>query len=249
MFPFYRMEGIVDPVMRKKGGPTKNKIRYDPRFSNTRRQNTEFGGCATATHFLLEALAPLRPGLGVTGSINKLLGSVQKMDEQSEWGQRAVALSACPGLLQGLNISRRLVLDNVIRHSFSFELSKQAPMASIDLPPLLPGVNCLHPKSYSFFQVIAVLGVIPDLYFKEKLDSYAPGEQFQSLPNQVVQTDWLQTNRPGPATRLELSLPLIPGTESYSKILSLAVRYGKLSPTAVVEPIPKAVASKVLAVA
>jgi hypothetical protein len=244
----YKMEGVDKPIMRKKGGPKKEKILHDPGFVNTRREMEEFGGRSAATRCILEAFAPLRPGHGTTGRINKLLASLQKMDSQSKWGQRAITLSLCPGLLQGLDISKRLTLGSIVQHSFSCGLSKQTNGAFVDLPALLPGVNCNHPKLYSFFRVIAVLGVIPDLHFQDKLDAYAPHENFQGQPPQVVQTDWQQTNRSSMATRLELSLPQAASTEGYSLQLSIALQYGKLGPTGMIEPAPKAIASKILAV-
>jgi hypothetical protein len=89
--------------------------------------------------------------------------------------------------------------------------------------------------------------VVPDLLYHELLKTYLPREGFQPVPAQCVETPWQQTNTASEASRLELSLPESPGAEGYSLLLSVAIQYGKLGVTGAIEPLPKAVASKVLA--
>lgn len=243
------MEGVEQPVVRRKGGASKEKILHDDCFANTRRVMDEFGGRSAATRHLLEALAPLRPGHGTTGRINSLLTALQKMDTSSPWGSRSVALSRCPQLLQGLDISRRLTLDGVLQTALHGHITRETLSARLDLPPLIPGVNCAHPKTPPFFQVVAVLGVMPDLYYHEPLDNYLPEEGYQGPPPHVVEMAWHQTNTPSEATALDLSLPQAPGVAGFSLVLSVALRYGKLGPTGAIEPLPKAVATRIVAVA
>jgi hypothetical protein len=236
-------------VVRRKGGAPKEKILHDPCFVNTRRNMGEFGGRSAASGYLLQAIAPFRPGHGVTGRINSLLTALQKMDTLSPWGRRSVAPSRCPQLLQGLDISRRLTLGSIVHNALGCCIARATLSAQITLPPLLLGVNCSHPKSYPFFQVVAVLGVMPDLFYREPLDDYQPLEGYLGAPPQLAETAWCQTNAPSEATALDLTLPQAPGVEGYSLVLSMALRYGKLSPTGAIEPLPKAVATRILAVA
>ena len=245
----YNMEGVEQPVVRRKGGAKREKILHDPCFENTRRVMGEFGGRSAASRYLLQAFAPLRPGHGTTGRINGLLTALQKMDTSSPWGERSVALSRCPQLFQGLDISRRLKLEDVLQTALHAHLTRDTRSARLDLPPLIPGVNCAHPKTPSFFQVVAVLGVMPDLFYRKQPGDYLPEEDFRPTAPQVAETAWHQTNTAPAATTLELTLPSAPGVDSYSLVLSVALRYGKLAPTGVVEPLPKAVAARILAVA
>jgi hypothetical protein len=104
----YKMEGVDQPIVRKKGGASKEKILHEACFENTRRTMGEFGARSAASRAILQAFAPLRPGHGTTGRINKVLTALQKMDAVNTWGRRSVALSLCPQLVQGLEISRRL---------------------------------------------------------------------------------------------------------------------------------------------
>jgi hypothetical protein len=245
---FYQIEGVEGTIARRKGGASKEKILHDPCFKNTRRTMWEFGGRSIASRYILEAFAPLRPGHGTTGRINKMLTALQKMDTISPWGCRSVALSLCPQLLQGLNISKRLLLDAILKNPVAGQLSRQELKANVTIPPIIPGLNCMHPKSHPYFRIIAVLGVVPDLIFKEQLGEYGPGEGFLPVPAQSTETPWHQTNTPVEAATLEMVLPQAPAVEGYSLMLSVAIQYGKLDPAGAVAPLPKALAAKIIAV-
>lgn len=244
----YTIEGRKGHFLRRKGGASKEKILHDPCFENTRRTMSEFGGRGPATHRILEALKPLRTGQGTTGALNRLLTIIQKLDAHSAWGQRAVGLSVAPGLLRGLDISRRLLLDEVLPNLPPCALSKEGLSGRVEVPALLPGVNCNHPKLYPFFRVVAVLGVVPDLFYIERLNSFLPEDGFRDVLPQKVETPWQQTNMASEAITLEVGLPEAPGVESFSLLLSLAIEYGRHGMTGAIEPVPKAVASKILEV-
>jgi hypothetical protein len=244
----FRMEGVDRPVVRRKGGAPRDKILHDPCFKNTRRNLGEFGGRGPATRYVLQAVQPLRPGLRTAGQINKILCAVQKLDTVAPWGRRSVALTRCPQLLQGLNISGRLAWEEVVRSETMHAVDRTALSARLAVPPLLPGVNCLHPKAYPFFRVVAVLGLVPDLAYTEALDAWAPGEGFTAVAAQHRETPWVQAARSSEAAVLDLALPRHPGIENFSLLLSAAIQYGKLGTNGDVEPLPKAVASRILVV-
>lgn len=244
----YKMAGVDQPVVRRRGGAPRQKILRDPGFENTRRTMTEFGGRSAATRLVLEALHPLRPGLGMTGQVNKILSAVQKLDLESAWGLRAVALSRCPQLLQGLDISRRLLWDRIIKAELNLQLHRDALSARLDVPPLLPGVNCDHHKTYPYFRIVAVLGVVPDLFYRKVPGAYLPVEGFGRVKPQVCQTSWQLTRKASEAVALELCLKDAPSLEDFSLLLSAAVQYGSPGAGGTIELQPHAVASKILAV-
>lgn len=244
----YKMAGVKEPVVRRKGGASRQRIRTDDCFVNTRRNNAEFGGRSKASHEVLQALLPLRPGGRTTGEINRVLAAVQKLDTTAPWGRRSVALSRCPALLQGLNISRRLEWQEVVKSELPHQLDRATRSALLEVPPLLPGVNCLHPKSYPFFRVVAVLGGVPDLYYHEPWGIYRPEEGFTPVGTVHVDTPWQPTARPADAYTLELELPRHPGVEHFTLLLSAAVQYGRPGLSGEVDLLPGAVASRILAV-
>lgn len=241
----YKMEGVKEPVVRRKGGASRQKILHDSCFENTRRCMGEFGGRSTATRYIFSAFGNLPRGRNTSGQINRRLTSLQRMDSRSPWGQRAVRLSQYPEVLRGLSITGRLTLDPIVPDLFACSLLREALQGRVEVPALLPGVNCHHPKAYPFFRVVAVLGVVPDLYYNELFNKFLPAEDF--IPLQKAETPWLPTTAAPPAT-LHLQLSQAPATEGFALVLSAGVEYGKLNPAGSVEPAPGAVAAKVLAV-
>ena len=244
----YKMVGVKEPVVRRKGGASGQRIKKDDCFVNTRRVNMEFGGRGTASGHVLGAFQPLRPGGRTTGEINRVLAAVQKRDTSASWGRRSVALSKCPQLLQGLNISRRLEWQDVVKGELLHAIDRAELSALLEVPPLLPGVNCTHLKSYPFFRVLAVLGAVPDLYYDEQLGQYAPEKGFAPVGTVYVLTPWLPTARAAEAYTLELALPRHPGVERFTLLLSAAVEYGRAGLDGEVDMVPGAVASRILAV-
>jgi hypothetical protein len=90
---------------------------------------------------------------------------------------------------------------------------------------------------------------MPDLFYHEGLDRYGPAEGFQTVLPQCIETPWEQTNAGSEANTLELVLPDGPGVEGFSLLLTVAIQYGKLGTGGTIEPLPKAVASKIISVA
>lgn len=243
----YRMEGVKSLILRRKGGASRQKILHAPCFENSRRCMGEFGGRSTATHYIFSAFGGLPRGRTTSGQINRRLTSLQRMDSQSPWGQRAVRLSLYPEVLRGLSITGRMSLDFILPDGFSCSLSRGALQGWVEIPALQPGVNCHHPKVYPYFRVVAVLGVVPDLFYNEVYNKFAPVESFIFIPQQKAETPWQPTTATA-SSILELQLQQAPTAEGYTLVLSAGVAYGKLNLAGEVEPAPMAVAAKVLAV-
>src|SRR3979490_2115183 len=79
------MEGII---LRRKGGPSKKKIKTHESFVVTRKNNEEFGGRSSASKWIRRTLLPLKPlsDYNIAGPINALLKPIQEMDSLSEFG-------------------------------------------------------------------------------------------------------------------------------------------------------------------
>ncbi|MBT1703214.1 hypothetical protein [Chryseosolibacter indicus] len=57
----YKMGGGDKIIIRKKGGASKEKIKHDAAFANTRRVNAEFGGRAMASKWIMQMLWCIKP--------------------------------------------------------------------------------------------------------------------------------------------------------------------------------------------
>lgn len=245
----YRMRGVDGIVLRQKGGASKEKIKSSPAFANTRRNNAEFGGRARASRWIMRMLWPQKAlaDYNIAGPLNALMKPIQALDTVSEWGKRNIILSKNPRLLEGFSLNRKTPFDSMIRTSLSYSLSRETRTAHIDIPELLPGINFYAPKSHPMFSVVAVLGMMPDLYYSEM--GYVPSASgYEETHVQSVSSEWCPVLKKSPATTLTLMLDAIPPDNAYSLILSVGVRFGTMQDATTVQQVKYAGCAKVLTV-
>ena len=162
----YRMRGVDKIVVRRKGGASKKRIKNDPEFENTRRNNTEFSGRALGVRYMMRALLPLKSvgDYNIAGPINKLMKHVQDRDEVNELGKRSVQLSMHGSLLEGFSLNCYSIFENVVKAPLTYSVSRETLTAKVEIPELVPGVNFSPSQKYPLFSVMAVLGVVPDSF-------------------------------------------------------------------------------------
>jgi hypothetical protein len=96
----FKMEGIAEEILRRKGGLTKEQIQNDPCFALTRANNKETAGRSRASGLILDTLGGLRPAVdqSCAGRLNALLKAVQEGDTLSPLREHHLRLPAgeCP---------------------------------------------------------------------------------------------------------------------------------------------------------
>jgi hypothetical protein len=165
----YTMKGCDKVILRRKGGASRERIKTEPNFENTRRVNAEFGGRATCSKWIRRMLHPLKfiADYNITGPLNALLKPIQELDTISNYGERSVAFSANPHLLEGFNLNKRSSFDTIVHNPVRYTLSKRKGHASVTIPAVLPGHNFSAPGNFATYRFIALLGIIPDLFLRQ----------------------------------------------------------------------------------
>jgi hypothetical protein len=247
----YQMNGVDRPVVRKKGGPSKETIQTAKSCANQRRTGKEFGGRGKATGLLNKALLSLGAlkDLYCIGNLNTRLVPLQELDTVSAWGQRHVLLSKRPQLLEGFELARSRPFDAVVQNPVSYTLSKDLGTAHVEVPALLPGINLTPRGSSPFFRVLASLGVVPDMLFDKMLNNYLPAERFSGVLAQETQTGWMVVKSGAPAITLELTLPYKPKSTAYSLVLTVGIEFGTVGRSGAVERVKRTGSAKILAMA
>lgn len=241
----YKMQGSDKIILRKKGGPSKKQVKYSPNFENVRRNNKEFGGRALAAACIKRNLYPLLflADYNITGPLNALLQPIQKMDTESEWGQRHILLTKQPRLLEGFSLNRRYLFETIVRTPVICRL--QGQQAIIDLPALLPAINFMAPGNYNWYKFIGVAGLIPDVYYTEH--GYQPMES-EYFNHAISESDWLPVNAPTAAASLVIDdLPeQKPG--NCSSMVALGIAFGIMNGTEI-KPVKYVGGAKVILMA
>ena len=242
---FYKMRGSDKIIVRKKGGPTRKQVKHSPKFENTRRNNKEFGGRAIAAMYIKSALHHLMylADYNITGPLNALLKPIQKLDTVSEWGKRSIMLSKNPRLLEGFTLNRRYLFESIVRTPVSYSIQDQ--QAIIDIPGLLPGINFMAPGNYPCYQLIAVAGLVPDVFYKDDRFGYLPlNDRYRT--NQAF-TDWLPVNKTTAATTLTVSGLPVSKPDDCSIIVAVGIAFGNMQGTEI-QPVKYVGGAKVIGV-
>lgn len=233
----YKVRGSDVSIARTKGGPTKRMVKTRESFATTRKNNSEFGGRARMTKQVMSALRPLKylGDYNLAGPLNSLFIPIQALDTVSEHGQRNIELTKNPGLLQGFNLNRRTPFTTIITNSPQYTLSKDTLNAVITIPELIPGINFFPQNTFSWYKFIAVLGIVEDLFYKDRGYGNKAGNQHVSGYSMMEASDWFNIAPKSQAVELTCnfkgsrqSLLKMIGKNNYSCLLGLGIAFGTM---------------------
>lgn len=225
----YKMRGVDQPIIRRKGGPSKEKIKTDPNLHRVRKAISEFGGRAKASKWIMHALTFQKPlaDHNIAGRLNALMVPVQNMDPEGDLGERAVCLSAYPQVLNGFSLNRSNPFDSTVRFPVEYTLSRETATATVQLPELIPGISFFAPEKYPWFSVLVTLGVVGDIVYKGGLLPYELTHVgYHRIATLQTDTGWHPVTQGAPATTLELKYTTFPPDDHFTLVLAIGVRYG-----------------------
>ena len=246
----YPMKGVEGIVVRTKGGATKEKIKTSPKFERTRELNAEFGGRATASQWIMHALWPQKAlaDYNMAGPVNALVKVIQVLDTESTHGKRHIVLSKNPRLLEGFSLNRKNPFDSTLRNPVGYAVSREGLSAHIGIPALLPGINFFGPNNYPMYSLQAILGIVPDLFCTN--NKYQPSDTGYILNDFTAAfTGWYPMQQGSPALALDIQLPRVPPDASFSLMLSIGIRYGRMIDASTVQQVKHVGCAKILAMA
>jgi len=140
-------DSVFGPIVRRKGGPDKKKIKTSPRMVRVREQNREFGEAVKAAKLLRDCLKLGRlKEHSITWRVNKLMNQVKDCDGTSTRGNRTVskglATAAGKDLMKGFDIKEKSKLNKIILKSATINTGNQ----SISISQIVPSKDIKYPK-------------------------------------------------------------------------------------------------------
>jgi hypothetical protein len=235
----YRRKDSEKIILRTKGGPSKQKIKTSPKFEETRKNNKEFGGRATTSSRLLTVFEYLKPisDYNVAGPINSLLRPIQALDTDSPFGERNVLISRNPKLLEGFNINKRHPFEGMVQNPVNWSINKEAFTATIEFPALIPGINFFLPEgNFPVYQMIAVIAIIPDMFYEKHKYRPLPEHQYQRVKRKL--SGWFPVSAGSAPLQMELQLDEKVATlpQGFSLLLAAGISFGRTNAAGEVEP-------------
>lgn len=249
---YYKVRGSDQLLVRRKGGPSSEQIKNAPQFEVTRQNNKEFGGRSAATQAIANPLKKLRlvTDYNIAGILNSLFIPIQQLDTVNPVGQRSIELSKNPTILKGFNLNRKTPLDSLITSPIEYTLSKESFEATVTIPSLVPDINFSMQERYPWFKIIAVMGVMSDLYYNERQKRYMPLEGCGDYANKLTETDWLSVYPNTPSFSMTIAMQMRREDyigKGYSCLLALGVAFGTMK-QGIIQQVKYVGAGKIIAV-
>lgn len=246
----YTLKGSDKIIIRKKGGPSREKIKKLESFAVTREMNTEWAGCAKAGKGILQAILPVKhvADYNIIGPLNAIAKTIQKLDKVNVSGERSVRISRHRDLLDGFPLNRKYTFDSMIRRNIIFRLDRETGSAVVEIPALTPGIHLVNGSKGQLFRFSVVLGIVSDLEFSGDYSKYSPLNQQAHTKNCFAETDWYPAFEDFSGTMLNLELEkniVFGATETL--LLAIGIEFGNKL-TNGVEPLRYSGSGKILGV-
>ena len=244
----YRMRGVDRIIVRRKGGPSKKKIKSHPNFDLVRRNNSEFGGRATAAKWIMRGLHIVKRlgDYNISGPLNALMKPVQRLSHGT-LGQRDVLLSKNIKILEGFSFNKNVPFDAVVRIPIACVIDRANRSVKLEIPALLPAINLFTPKSNPIYAITVSLSAIPDIKYNNDL-GYGVARPYDLLKTWAsFTTDWYPIIKGSPNTTVELALPHAMPDNDFSLMVAIGICYGQMEDVTTVKQVKNAGSAKVLA--
>lgn len=214
----YKMRGIERPIVRTKGGASREKINKSPRFALTRMNNREFGDASCAASDIRLALFHVRhlSDYNFSPKLSGMCRKIMKLDESHPLGYREVIFSAHRHLLDGFSLNKTTLFDSVIRHPLACNIDRENCSVTVNIPALAPDFNLFLPWTLSLYRIVVGLGIVADgaAYAGASPQPgqdaiYAPPAYTPWLINTQPTENFTLTTQAGDPTKLATSRTLI----------------------------------------
>lgn len=225
-YVIYRLPGVDKPVMRLIGKTPEATLKKRPRIGENR---VEFGGRSTASRWIRTALMGQTAITKFTcaSTLHTPLRQMQLMDKVSRRGQLAMLFSKGASLLNGFCLTPSTRFDSIIRNPVRSVMVKDSLSAQVSIPALIPGVNFSPRNNDGMYQLVATLGVVPDLHYNG--EKYAPRQEYRMHePVSHAETAWYPVRNGSPDIQLTLQVANRPPDTSYALLLSVGIQFGTM---------------------
>ena len=251
MLSAYRMRGVDGIVVRRKGGPSREKIKTGASFENTRRTMSEFGGCSRLGSYVRMALIQIRrlSDYNFGSDINSVMRQVQLRDGTSEWGRRRITLSEHTRLLEGFSTTKKApAFDSIVRAPVYCTMNRRDRSARVDIPELLRDINYFPQNNHAMFRLTVTLGIVPDVTFDVPSKEYLPPAWYSRACNSIeASTDWSPSLEGMQSSTLDLAMDELPPDDSWTLMLSIGIEYGAFRRNGKIEEVRRVGAAKIMA--
>ena len=254
---YYTIMGGDKVYVRKTGGPSKNQIKKAPQFEKLRRNNSEWAGCTKMGSMMRLALGNIidLADFPIIGAMNGIGKQIQLANTDDEHGKRGLYLSKNKQLLLGFNVSRKQVLESVLRVPITSSLNREDGTAQVIIPAINAEMYLYNFRNLPFYRLKVSMFAVSDVGFSTVSSKYEA-----TNPNYIDYgagfiSEWFTTNGNTAEQCIDLRMVLpstieqgFPAPKDLTFILAVGVEFGKVGSNGLSEGVKYASCGKVVRV-
>ncbi len=233
----YKMKGCNDPIVRVKGGVTREQIETLESCSKVRKNNKEWSGVAQMAGAIRRTVKPIA-GLAdynFCGQLSAISKNIQKKDETMEPGQRSIHLSQYKELLSGFQLNEKHPFKSTALMPITWNIDRDKREATVGMEKSNPVYQLKNFTSLSNFRFVITLGCVSDIAYDPQSEQYIPTNNALPEVTSQIMTEWFQIDREIPAQTLSLQAPDLqnPMDECTSLVLGIGIEFAQLGVTGI----------------
>ena len=226
-FSIYKMSGTDKMVIRRKGGPSGEKMKTLPSLTAQRTQQSSFSGGSTTAKMIGDAMSSVKhlKDYPLHGHLIKLTSAIMNMDAQNSSGKKSIIFSRGLHLFEGLSLNRKTLFDSVVTTSIGFSISREMHNAQITIPELSPGLNFYNPFKHPYYRFRMNLGIVRDMVHTEGV-GYLPVTSDFNDQTASYGTTWTSFKEHMPMQEILLQLEEPVFDQHCHLLLSIGIEFG-----------------------
>ncbi len=247
----YTMKGSDAIILRTKGGPSKKQVQRMPENSLMRLQNKEWSGCVITSTSIRKALHGLQhlADYNISGPLNGLAKTIQKLDTTQPCGQRSVLLSQHRHRLVGFSLNKNILFDSMVRYPMMTGIDRDNGHAKVQVPRLEPGIHLRLNNRFPLFRFCFTLGMVSDVVFNPLHKIYEAAAGVVHAESKTISGAWWPANETYPGALLEITLnDTALMNEHISLVAGIGIEMGQMNMDGEVEPVKFGGSGKVIGV-
>ncbi len=172
----YKIKGVENPIIAKKGGPTADQIKNKASYAELRKNQKEFGVASMMAKVLRNSLTEEMSELCETYVSGKLTAQFRNLakHEPGKTGTRPLYLSKHGHNLTGFEFNSNHPYEQTFDAKYHIQKGSHRGHIILHFPSFVPERAFEAPKEATNFKITASLIVLSDYEYSNELSSYFP---------------------------------------------------------------------------
>ena len=183
-------------INARKGGPTPEQFRNDPKYARARERSNEFGGRSKWSSLLKTSLLDLGHLMHVR-CFNKIMAAgrlIQQAEVDGLHGYRTISVNNNPGALPLIEFNERHPFRSVIHVAYEALLSPDKTTVTLSIPGFVTSKDVQWESKFYAVRLYLVIAQLSDFNWNPVLEIYEPVVPDLELLSVCTVSDWMFLN-------------------------------------------------------